>query len=641
MRPFAFAVLLGACTRATVWEPLDVKHLEGGSPATVRRVLLDAEELRFSLDPDTGAAIADDIEHVRVQALKADALPHEITRSFDRTFYGLPELHARVLFPDGTERELEPDTAFDFPISGGGVLFAEERALQLSVPIVPARAVLEYETRQRTHDLKALQYGFTFGGQYPVVQSRFEVVAPSSWELEWKGLALGREVPLEPTITDEGQNRRYSWRRENLDALPREPYGPDTWLEAPSVLVRLKKWKDHGHDEAAFATPRELSAWLYDKYGALAEPDDDMRQTVKQVIAPAGDDPAEKARRLYDYVCEHVQYCAIEVGYGGWFPHPAKVTHANKYGDCKDKANYLKALLDIAGVKSRPTLINLHAGFPRGFGLPSLAANFNHEILTIDLPGRSLLADPTARSVAFGDLPASDRESVTLPIQPGGGELSTAPIALPDEHVERLSVTLALGADGSATGSFELDGTGAVGADLRHRLLIAVPAKRGEAVSDWLAVPEAKVSRLGELTGLDLVPRLQVKGELKVPRLVQGDRRSGLFRLSSAAPRWLPALPADVRRAPLVLPYRYHRTLELRVELPQGVTATGLPKPFEKTSKWFDYKLEYSVDGHTLVARRELTLKERIVPSEELGGLRERIEGMLLAESAPVLLEGR
>jgi hypothetical protein len=45
------------------------------------------------------------------------------------------------------------------------------------------------------------------------------------------------------------------------------------------------------------------------------------------------------------------------------------------YGDCKDKATYLHALLKTVGITSAPTVIYSHSGSPRPFDLPSLGVN--------------------------------------------------------------------------------------------------------------------------------------------------------------------------------------------------------------------------------------------------------------------------
>src|SRR5205823_1734262 len=151
--------------------------------------------------------------------------------------------------------------------------------------------------------------------------------------------------------------------------------------------------------------------WLYEKSEPRSEPTPQIRDFVEKTLAGMPDDPNAKARRLYESVCETVQYCAIELGLGGWIPHSAGEVHELKYGDCKDKANYLHTLLKVAKVQSRTATIFAHNGLPRPFGLPTLGGNFNHEILIIDLPGGPVLSDPTSRTTPFGDLPPSDAEA--------------------------------------------------------------------------------------------------------------------------------------------------------------------------------------------------------------------------------------
>jgi hypothetical protein len=500
--------------------------------------------------------------------------------------------------------------------------------------------VLEYTVKHRVTDLKPFQFAEALGGVDPIVLDRFRISAPKAWQLEWVVRRYGQRISdLEPQIADDGAERRvWTWEARNTPPHPREQLGVDASLELPLIIARLTRWEDQGKPEVAFQSPKELSAWLFEKTQMLSAPDEAMRATVKQVLEGAPDDPREKARRLYEYTCRTVQYCAIEIGYGGWFPHPATAVQQNGFGDCKDKSNYLKGLLDLAGVKSRPTMIYAHSGYPLPFGLPSLAANFNHQILTIDLPDGPLLADPTSRTVAFGDLPAGDREAEVLPIQAGGADLTTAPPAVAEEHTETERFTLAVGDDGFGRGAFELEASGALAASLRHRLIVSVPSKRREVLNEWLDLHEAQVTAIEEPRGLELVPALSVKGRLDAPRLLLGEGQARLVRLSAFAPQWLPTLDDGARRTPLVLMTRYQKSGEVTLELPASLSVKRAPAPFSRTSKWLDYHLAYQTQGRSLIARRTLTLKERIVPPEELPALRGVLEAVHLAENAPVLL---
>src|SRR5204862_5781783 len=128
-----------------------------------------------------------------------------------------------------------------------------------------------------------------------------------------------------------------------------------------------------------------------------------------------------KIQALAKFVQGEVRYVAIEIGIGGFRPHPAQDILRNRYGDCKDKATLLSALLREIGVESYYVLINSR----RGVVLPEFpsAMVFDHVILAIRIPadvsrenmnstlnhpqiGWQLFFDPTDSDVPFGYIPA-------------------------------------------------------------------------------------------------------------------------------------------------------------------------------------------------------------------------------------------
>jgi transglutaminase-like putative cysteine protease len=625
--------------RAPHWEPFDSS---AAAPAGAQRlVLLDSEEIHFGLDSD-GHAYADLIEHQRIKALAPRALDPAVNVPFDHAFRQRPTIEGRVLFPDGTTQPLDATQQWDTPVWATGFLYAGMRALHQPVPVVPKRGVLEYRVRQRLTDLKPFQFSFDIGGAHPVSLAQFVVVAPASWEVEWLAQQLEQRQQREPMVDSPSPGlKRYTWEARDLLPLPHEPYGVEPSLAVPVISVRLKSWEDGGQKQTAFATPREMSAWVWEQTQALDQPDEAMRATVRQVLTGAGDDPREKARLLYEYTCEKVQYCAIEVGYGGWFPHAAKAVQQNRYGDCKDKANYLKALLKVAGISSRATLLYAHQGFPRGIGMPSLAANFNHAILTIDLPDGPLFVDPTARTVAFGDLPSADREATVLPIAQGGADPLTVPTATPAQHRSEETFDLTLRDDGSATGTFTVEATGAIAAELRGKLIRATAGKRGDVMSEWLEVADAWVSAVQRVDGLELRDGLSVSGAIELPSLALMGTTARGVRLSSLASRWLPVLPDVERHTPFVLPTRLRRHGTLRLRLPASSSVLRLPADVTVSNRWFDYRLSFSTQDGALLGNRELVLKERIASPGELEELRRGLQQIHQAENAIVLVGSR
>jgi len=83
------------------------------------------------------------------------------------------------------------------------------------------------------------------------------------------------------------------------------------------------------------------------------------------------------------YVSKSVRYEAVEVGVGGWIPSPAGEVIQRGWGDCKDKSEALRALLETAGISSH--LVLVHDGFSGWTdpGFPS-TLGFNHCILAVE-----------------------------------------------------------------------------------------------------------------------------------------------------------------------------------------------------------------------------------------------------------------
>src|SRR6266702_5412916 len=69
-----------------------------------------------------------------------------------------------------------------------------------------------------------------------------------------------------------------------------------------------------------------------------------------------------KMRALAEFMQKDIRYVAIQLGIGGWQPHPAPEIFLHKYGDCKDKATLLSAMLGEIGVESYYLDINTERG---------------------------------------------------------------------------------------------------------------------------------------------------------------------------------------------------------------------------------------------------------------------------------------
>src|SRR5476649_1049106 len=223
--------------------------------------------------------------------------------------------------------------------------------------------------------------------------------------------------------------KRYQWRYLG---------GPNARIESSAV-----NYLDYGRrlavstfaDYAAFA--RAYQARARDK----ALPDAAITALALQLTAGAPD-VRGKALALANWVRRHIRYVGVYIGPGGVVPHPASDVLAQRYGDCKDHAVLLEALLGAAGIPSTAALIN-GADVYRLPAVPTLGV-FNHVVNYV--PSLGLFLDSTADSVAAGFLPGQDLGKPVLLVQ--SGELSRTPESQAD--VSRHQLRFDIGSGGSS-----------------------------------------------------------------------------------------------------------------------------------------------------------------------------------------------
>jgi transglutaminase-like putative cysteine protease len=181
---------------------------------------------------------------------------------------------------------------------------------------------------------------------------------------------------------------RYAFTFRQDKATPPERGRVDLTDFAPAVHATTFA------DRAALATAYQTGA------RPKTEPTPAVRALAAELTAGAATE-RDKVRRLYNWVSRQIRYVSLEIGAGGYIPHPAQSILDHRYGDCKDHVVLLEALLRSVGIESTPALVN--SG--RAMRLPELTllSPFNHVITYV--PGLNLYLDSTARFAPMGTLP--------------------------------------------------------------------------------------------------------------------------------------------------------------------------------------------------------------------------------------------
>jgi len=326
-----------------------------------------------------------------------------------------------------------------------------------------------------------------------------------------------------------------------------------------------------------------------------------------------------RVRAVYDFVVESTRYVGLEFGIHGFQPYKVTQVLARRFGDCKDKASLMVALLREVGIDADIVLVRTRRG-GRIDAEPASLAVFDHAIVYV--PKLDLYLDGTAEFSGMAELPTQDQGVMVLRVGPHGSLLAETPV-LPsaDNRVQR-RWQVDLSPEGDARVAEDLVIRGQAAPDWREHY--QTPGERAERYGKvWTArYPGARLVSI-DMPGIDdRNAPVTVRATAEVPRFGQAAVAEG---------RGL-SLPVTVREADfartyarlssrkedLVIAYPWQHDEELLYRLPAGWRLQGAPLVRELTGPFGRFRLEIVPEGAAAVRVRSFldVTQFRIAPED-------------------------
>jgi tetratricopeptide (TPR) repeat protein len=379
----------------------------------------------------------------------------ETNASWDEWLGPKPTIRARVITKDGRAHSLDPKT---IEISGGDgrddEVYSDSRSLRAPLPAVAAGAVVEEEVVVEEGPLLAgagLNGRWFMGSAVPLMKSRLVLDAPADLKVT---VAQKLPTPISPVRTEHDGRVRLVYEAGPLGSLTDpEPDGPTDVPAAPYIgYATGTSWKDVGARYAAVVDAQIAGS--------------DLRAIVREARDAGPRDPDALIGRLLARLHREVRYTGVEFGEASIVPRRPQEVLERHYGDCKDKASFLVALLREAGLRANVALLH-SGGSDVDADLPG-PTRFNHAIVYLPGPksgGRWI--DPTDRFAAPGELPLSDQDRFALIADTKASALVRTPRAPASANrvVERRELTLQ--EDGGALVFERTEATGEPGRQMR------------------------------------------------------------------------------------------------------------------------------------------------------------------------------
>jgi hypothetical protein len=248
-------------------------------------------------------------------------------------------------------------------------------------------------------------------------RSVLSVKVPDNFELRY----FEQNMPANGTIKKEGVSVIYEWKVENFKAIKEEPFSMPAERLSPAVFLAPAKFEMAGK-KGSTSTWQEFGQFFADLNHNRNILPESIVSKIKE-IAASTTDTTWIIRKLYSMMQEKTRYVNVQIGIGGWQPIEAMKVHETSYGDCKALSNYMKSMLDAAGIEACYAIVRagdddvyLNSEFPSN--------QFNHVIVCVPGGKDTIWLECTSQRIPFNYIGTFTDDRYALLITEDGGRLA-------------------------------------------------------------------------------------------------------------------------------------------------------------------------------------------------------------------------
>lgn len=554
------------------------------------------------------------------------------------------ELKGWLIRADGTVKTYDKNAVID-AIADPDDIYNEYRVKVIDASEeADAGAIFGYQVTTEEAPLFDQDIWF-FQDDLPSLQSRYTLNLPGGWTAD--SVTFNRQK-IEPSVN----GTSYTWELRNLPPIANEPESPSVKNLVPHIAVSYAP-SANATNFRVFKDWTEVSRWQTELSDPSVVIDDNIAVKARELTANAKTE-FEKIRAIGTFV-QNLQYISIDIGVGkgnGYRPRPSTLVLQRGYGDCKDKANLMRALLKAVKIEAYPvaifsgdrTFVREEWASPRQFNHCIIAVKVSSEtnaptIINDPALGRLMIFDATDPYTPVGDLPDYLQGSFALIAAGGNGKLLKMPVTPPEANGMNRSVEMIISPGGDLSGVIREQAFGQ-SASFARRLLRGIPAASYNKMIESWVVRGISTARVGKIMPEDKTSenRFNLDVELNAPVYAQlMQNRLLVFkpvvvdRLNSL---WL---TENTRTHPVVMESNsFNETAVFK--LPAGFIVDEMPDAVNLETPFGKYSTSYEVKENSLVFKRSLLLNYATIPVEKYAAVKDFFVKIRSAEQAPVVL---
>lgn len=513
-------------------------------------------------------------------------------------------------------------SGFDKSVTDDNIFFDDSRVQLYSFRFLERGKMAKVTWEQEFTDAKYLTRSF-FNEHFPIADKVVEFEVPEWLDISFIEKNFGK-FKITKGKESTGKNIVYSFKVKDVPAIKSEPKDLGVAYTEPHIIIQIKSFENEGQKVRHFQNTGDLYNWYMQLYRMANNDNSVLKSQVARLVEGKKTDE-EKIKAIYYWVQDNIRYIAYEDGYAGYIPAKVQDVFAEKYGDCKGMANLLTEMLKLAGYSAHFTWIGTKH-IPYDHSVPAMCVD-NHVITTVYLQGKEYFLDGTEKFAPFGENAFRIQGKSALIEKGESFDEKIVPVSNAANNRIKTVATLSL-SEGQLKGHVKVLLTGEERKNFHNYYHAIAKQARDDFLKEMLEFGNANLTAANVKTS-DLQNRdipVEINGDIDLSNNINVIGDNQYVSIDFFPKNLRSYMPDEKRSRGFDLESTFAFEDEIELIIPAGKKCIDLPAKLVIDNPGYAFNGSYEVAGNKVKLKKTLTIKEHVIPEDQLPSWRNFLE---------------
>jgi hypothetical protein len=567
-----------------------------------------------------------------VTILNKDAVSYSIPKIFYEKGDVISNVKVTVYDDKGAKIKTYSKNDFsDVSANSQGTFYSESRAMVLPYTPTSFPYTVEFSYDQKDENTVFIPDFVPFNSYNISLQkSSFKIVNRSGINLRSKTY----ESPFKYAnveIQDGGNEKTYTY--QNIPAIDNAELVPNPQKILPKVSFSLDQFNLVGK-KGNITSWKDFGLWYHNN---LLTPVSVSTPQIKSEIAALNltGSTEDKVKKIYQYMQSKTRYIFVALGIGGWQPMMPDEVQKKGYGDCKGLSNYMKTLLDEAGIPSYYAIINSNSS-PVSFDVDFPKMGGNHAILVIPTEKGNIWLENTSQDIAYNHLSYNTTDRNVLAVKSTGIDIMETPSYTSQQSKEKQLLTIQINPDKTISGKGKFSYTGNQ-YDFNLMYVSLSQKDKNEAMKSKFSSLNFENVEMNNFVNNKDLASIDFDLNFKASNYSKMMGDSFIFR---AVPMYSSGFyhTDENRQLPFENRFSYEDDYEIVYQIPVNYVVEEIPQNGILTSDFGTYFLSFEKKEDKIIVKRNVNIKKGIYSKEKYNDYINFRKKIMNADNSKILI---